>query len=366
MKRKLGIGSNDMVFLLGAGASAEADIPTSEAMINRIEDLVTSNGKWKEYNDLYNHVRSAIYYAAGLRGEFGDRVNYNIEELVNTLNELERNEEHPLYPFVASWNPRFVALAKPGFVDVVRFRDLILEELKRWMCPEDTAKAEYFYGLARLQEDLNFPLSVFSLNYDLCVERLKDRNVEVETGFGGSGPGQYWSWERFDLGDGFSAQIVLYKLHGSINWKRDKATRQLFSVEQVQTVDPQEMEVIFGRDFKLEAADPFLFYTYQFRRLTLMASLIVVVGYSFGDRHINQILAQRIRADEECCLFVVPNCTEESGPEDHARIANRLELDEKATARVRVYPGSAREFLEMRDLYDVLMESVPSMEGMPF
>ena len=335
-------------------------------MIKKIENLLATDIRWKEYSGLYNHVKSAIHYAAGLRGEFESRVNYNIEELVNTLNELERNELHPLYPFIASWNPRFVSLASSGFVKVVRFRDMILAELQKWMCPEDTAKGEYFYGLARLQEDLNFPLPVFSLNYDLCIERLKDRNVVIETGFGGWGPGQYWNWERFDGADQLDSQIVLYKLHGSINWKREKLTKQLFSVEQVQAVDAQEMEVIFGRDFKLEAADPYLFYTYQFRQYTLMASLIVVVGYGFNDTHINQILSQRIRADEECCLLVVCDCTESDVESERERVSRRLELGNSSSARVSVHPGSAKQFFEIRDLYSVLVDSIPGMDDVPF
>ena len=358
--------STDIVFLLGAGASAEAGIPTSQDMIRRIEDLLSNGGRWKKFSGLYNHVKSAIYYSYGLRGEFGEGVGYNIEELVNTLNELERNEEHPLYPFIAAWNSRFVALAEADFSAVVEFRNLILDELKRWMCPEDTSLGEYYRGLADLQRDLNFPIPVFSLNYDLCIERLKEYDVDVETGFGGSGPGHYWNWERFEGEMETSAQIVLYKLHGSINWKRDKVTKQLFSVEQIQTVDPQQMEVIFGRDFKLEAADPFLFYTYEFRRYTLMASLIVVVGYGFGDTHINQILAQRLRGDDECCLFVVCKCMAGEEEENHRGIAEKLELEEVLRDRVVVRAGSASEFLMLANLHEVLMGALRSSKDAPF
>ena len=358
--------SKDIVFLLGAGASAEAGIPTSQDMIRRIEDLLSSEGRWKIYGGLYNHVKSAIYYSYGLRGEFGDQVSYNIEELVNTLNELERNEGHPLYPFIAAWNFRFVALAKADFSAVVEFRNLILDELKRWMCPEDTSRGEYLRGLAGLQAHLNFPLPVFSLNYDLCIERLKEYGVEVEAGFGGSGPGHCWNWERFEGVVETSAQIILYKLHGSINWKRDTVTKQLFSVEQIQTVDPQQMEVIFGRDFKLEAADPFLFYTYEFRRYTLMASLIIVVGYSFGDTHINQILAQRLRGDDECCLFVVCRCAQGEEEATHKGIGQRLDLEESLRDRVVVHVGSAKEFFGLTSLHEVLMGALRSSKDAPF
>jgi hypothetical protein len=41
--------------------------------------------------------------------------------MVNSLYELEKNEEHPLYPFIASWNSRFSLLAGAGFENVKTF-----------------------------------------------------------------------------------------------------------------------------------------------------------------------------------------------------------------------------------------------------
>ena len=96
--------SKDIIFLLGAGASAEAAIPPSGKMIDKIEELLNDDPDWRPFLALYNHIKSAIHYAAGLKGLFKEGVSYNIETLVNTLYELERNEEHPLYPFIASWN----------------------------------------------------------------------------------------------------------------------------------------------------------------------------------------------------------------------------------------------------------------------
>ena len=97
------------MFLLGAG-DADAGIPMSAEMIGKIERLLKKDPEWQEFTDLYNHVKSAIYYSSGLKGTFGDGVPYNIETMVNSLYELERNEEHPLYPFIASWNSRFSLL----------------------------------------------------------------------------------------------------------------------------------------------------------------------------------------------------------------------------------------------------------------
>lgn len=360
--------SKDIIILLGAGASAEAGIPTSEDMISKIEELLKEDSKWKGYSDLYNHVKSSIYYSAGLHGQFNDQVSYNIETLVNTLNELERNEDHPLYPFIAAWNSRFVALAKPDFSGVKDFRRLILEALKKWMCPEDASTGDYYGGLVLLQKDLNFPLPVFSLNYDLCVERLNDSDFHVETGFADYGPRFIWDWERFELDSANPLpQILLYKLHGSINWKRNTSTKELFSVEQIENIDSDKMEVIFGRDFKLEAADPYLFYAYEFRRHTLMASLILIIGYGFGDGHINKMLTQSLRADNNRKLFIVCKCDDGKELDKFTHdITARLELKESEKDQLISHQGTAKQFFEISDLAELLKEKIPIDSEAPF
>jgi hypothetical protein len=54
--------------------------------------------------------------------------------------------------------------------------------------------------------------------------------------------------------------------------------------------------LIFGTSYKLQYVDPFLFLVYQLRRLSLSAKLLLVIGYGFGDEHINGILKQALRA----------------------------------------------------------------------
>lgn len=358
--------STDIIFLLGAGASAEADIPMSAAMVGKIEGLMKTHEDWKPFFELYNHVKTAIHYAAGLKGVFGDSVPYNIETLVNTLYELERNEEHPLYPFIASWNSRFVGLAQNDFCEVRKFRRQILRELKRWMSPDDTSKGNYYSGFANLQRDLNYPLHIFSLNYDRCVERVAGANFTVETGFQDHGPDNLWDWERFEQGEGGPdqlPQVYLYKIHGSINWKRDDG-KNLFSVEQTENVAHDAMEIIFGRDFKLEAADPYLFYAYQFRRCTLSANLIVSIGYSFADDHINKMIVQGLLRETTRRLLVVSRCLDEDSlVKIRQETAGKLGVDE---SQILVAEGTAKSFLERTDLGKYLRNLIPQPEDSPF
>jgi len=334
-------------------------------MIDRIEKLLHDDAEWKEFLPLYNHIKSAIHYSAGLKGLFGASVPYNIETLVNTLYELERNEEHPLYPFIASWNSRLVALAKGNFCAVRDFRRLILKQLKKWVSPDDISLADYYRGLVQLQKGLNFPLRLFSLNYDLCIERLNSGEFRVEAGFGGVGPKFCWDWERFEDSDSGPPppQVYLYKIHGSINWKRDEA-KNLICLEQTEGISPEDMEVIFGRDFKLEAADPYLFYAYEFRKFSLLAKLIVVIGYGFGDGHINKILSQALNDDPNRSLLVVSNCkTADESNIRHDEIAGRLGVKK---TQIAVEVGTTKSFLQLTELSKQLLEKIPVPTGSPF
>ena len=349
--------SQDLVILLGAGASAEAGIPPSASMIRNLERLLKDDASWQPFAALYNHVKSSIYYSSGLRGLFDDDVVFNIETLVNTLNELERNEVHPIYPFIASWNSRFLDLAGTNFRQIMRFRAKILEKLKDWMCPEDGSHGSYFGGFRTLQQHLTYPLRIFTLNYDLCLEDIGRDAFRIETGFQDYGPAHLWDYERFNdspTSNDPNPEVFLYKLHGSINWKRDDQ-KSLYQVKQVQSVESRSMELIFGREFKLEAADPYLFYTYEFRRLTAEARLVVTIGYGFADEHINKILSQALRRPDGPKLHVFTKTADVSTYQN--QLSKSLEL---SSDRLTVENRSAKNLLEAPDIGELFQALIPN------
>src|SRR6266496_5092349 len=149
--------SKDIILLLGAGASVEAGIPSSSRMIDEIECLL-KNPEWNRFEKLYYQIKSAIFYKENIKGRFNNDISYNIETLVNTLTELERNEDHPIYPFIATWNSRLLAYAGNDFEHVRTFRLEILKALKNWVQLENRKNAEYYSGLKQLQRSLQFPL----------------------------------------------------------------------------------------------------------------------------------------------------------------------------------------------------------------
>jgi hypothetical protein len=131
---------------------------------------------------------------------------------------------------------------------------------------------------------------VFTLNYDLCVEKAYpcEYNEFPERGFDKS---RIWSHELLED----EKSLCLHKLHGSIDWTRDPGTKKLTFSDSTSKIRVEEGELIFGLTYNLQYVDPFPFLVYQLRRLSLDAKLLLTVGYGFGDEYINGILAQALR-----------------------------------------------------------------------
>lgn len=350
---------DEIILLLGAGASVEAGIPDSNEMVQRIETLVASdNLEWRNFRKLYGYLKSSIFYADGLAGKFGGKVHYNIERLVNVLDELQKRERHTLYPFVGAWNAMLVDVAGPEFANVQAFRSAIIEILrKEWLALPMKETASYYSGLLRFQEEYENPLRVFSLNYDLCIERVySDR--KVQRGFSK----RKWDWRLFDETLDDPLPLLLYKLHGSMDWTFAEDNEVTYLDAPVSIAD-ENIAIIFGDSYKLQYVDPFLLLAYELRRWSLEARLIVCVGYGFNDDHINGILQQSLLRNPERKLLAIvgPAMDSNSGEGAGKSVSEKLAVkaDQIIEERKR-----ASEFFTSGLTISYLKELFPSDEDL--
>ena len=345
---------DEIVLLLGAGASVEADIPDSNNMVREIERVVMGeNESWCQFRDLYWYIRSSVYYADGLKGIFDDDVPFNIERLVNVLDELRKKERHTLYPFVGAWNPKLVDVAGAEFENVREFRSAIISILrKQWIALPESERASYYVGLLRFQAEYEYPLRVFSLNYDLCVEKICGIN-NVQRGFSG----RKWDWRVFDESVDDPARLLLYKLHGSTDWYFTEDGRVAYA-DSTSGIPDEDVALIFGTSYKLQYVDPFLFLAYELRRWTLdSARVIVCVGYGFNDDHINGILGQSLRQDRQRILLAVIGPSASSAiTEREVQIAGRLSAGQ---GQIHARACGAKEFIENQLSIEALAKLLP-------
>ena len=158
---------------------------------------------------------------------------------------------------------------------------------------------------------------VFTTNYDLLLESALDElRFPYSDGFVGT-VSRWLQLETFDrdlyeLQPGRRPQRVadmlyLYKLHGSINWTSDPSA-ELATTEIHQSPGVSDRAVIFPtpqKDWDV------LGYPYSDLLRAFSAHImqpeaaLIVVGYGFGDDHVNRVMARAIKANTTLQLLVV-------------------------------------------------------------
>lgn len=350
------IKEESILLLLGAGASVDAGIPHAGEMTNDIEKKVSTESDYSEFKELYNYLKSSIIYQRGLIGDFNNRV-VNIEDLLNVTSELKKKDRNQLYPFIGAWSTHLIRVAGDNFDRVDSLDKKIREQLLKWVNIPRFNDAKYFMGLGRLANEIGGAIRVFTLNYDLCVEKaLGAEGIDIELGFD-SVTGE-WEASKFDRNDERSIQMYLYKLHGSVDWERDKEQGNILKKCDNPCHVP---DLIFGTASKLESIDPYLFYVHEFRRYSLEQSLklIITVGYSFSDDYLNKLIRQAVSKNNLIRVVVISPTAQEKYDEVTKKLGIKKEF-------VLPFNYAAKEFFENHLNLDFCQKNFKKDEETPF
>lgn len=345
-----------IMFLLGAGASFDAGIPMAVQMNQQLEALLSDK---KELCDLYYFLKSSIVYQRGLEGNFEENV--GIEDLLGVIEELGQRHKNRLYPFVGAWNAHLTKVGGPDFKNLELLDEIIRGNLISWVKPRNSYRdGSYLQGLGTFGNEYGYSLPIFTLNYDLLVERnLREAGFTVESGFDQSD--LKWDAARFERNDADDTNFYLYKLHGSIDWERGEAGLDdvLFCRQ-----DPcDKPDLIFGVNYKLQSGDPYLFYAHELRKYSLESStrLLFVVGYSYSDAYINKLLSQAIKQEpRKRIVNVAPKASE-----NKQYILSKLGLQATPDSLCSLDYGG-RQFFEKELTMDLCERNVSTDTSVPF
>lgn len=347
--------TDSVMFLLGAGASVDATIPMAIQMLGKIEDLIRDD---ERLQNLYYYLKSAILYQRGLEGDFNRKV--GVEDLLGVIEELSQKHRNRLYPFVGAWSPHLINVANPDFSNIKRLDELIRSNLVDWVQPKNGSKeGAYFQKLEEFRGAYGRSISIFTLNYDLLVERnLVQMGCLVETGFDSS---DRWNASRFERNDYDQVNFYLYKLHGSIDWEREVDEKDDCLKKRENPV--KNPDLIFGVNNKLNSGDPYLFYVHELRRHTLESAtkLIFVIGYSFSDQYINKLLSQALRSDSTKRIINVSPDADSRNSE----IITELRMEQNPSAIVPL-STTAKEFFENKLTIELCQNSIVVGSETPF
>lgn len=332
-----------LAFLVGSGISIDAGMPS----VTEISDQVFSGQKAVRHSDgtyyivddatapaydpgrperdaavsLTNRLREMAheYFAA-----YSPDQRPNYEDVANLAKQVGdaisgEYENAALAPLLAGLREEFGADAQDLLKRAVEARNYIQDMVWRLLSPPVTEVAHL-----RVITDACRALGrvdLFDLNHDVVLERaLTDQGVPVSDGFGAADGDVRW-WD-----DSFNEPVRHFKLHGSIHWFRRARPTQAWRgwvVARSTTDDPDHERDASGErlDAPVDGRPAILVGTFDkplaygtsvyaeqhfhFYESLRSVDRLVVVGYGFGDRGINNRVIEWLGKSRDHRLVVV-------------------------------------------------------------
>lgn len=404
--------SDRVAVILGAGASADANLKLTADLAKAIVEeanaprrLLASDRDWIQ---ALNAVYAGMVNYQTIHGG-NPLTSVNIEMLISAIRLLRERDSLEIAPFVGSWSAgisdftstslplkltdRLVSSLGKSMLDVsgrvseqLNLSKLLIDTIQSATHPDlkkpleeaehfvlttllqllgKHGDVEYLQPLIDLAKSQHGGLDVLTLNYDLTVESAASGQIDLVRGVESWSPGEAL---QIPPNDG---TLNLIKLHGSLDWRlrgvgdtedprlTGRGIRVLSETEMndLGARDSEPWIVVGTRD-KLGTDGPTLELNFVARSALRRASRLVIVGYSFHDDHVNNMIRDWLSSDVKRTISVVDKYFPSyryryENPEDES-FRNSL-LREYAvtedydgnplTPRMRVFQGTAAEML---------------------
>ncbi|PPL19821.1 hypothetical protein GY24_04175 [Microterricola pindariensis] len=171
---------------------------------------------------------------------------------------------------------------------------------------------DYFEPLLDLARTQPGGADVITLNYDLTIETAAATGgVAINRGIESWRPG-----ENLDI-DPVDGTLNLLKLHGSLDWRPSApqhGSDPQLSPRGIEIVNPGIARdvprpdlpwIVVGDREKLATDGPTLALNFAARSALLRTNHLAVIGYSFGDAHINAMIRDWLAADPARTMSVL-------------------------------------------------------------
>lgn len=230
MNYSQGYSSSDVIFLLGAGATVDAGMPTIKELTSCLRERFAEHTD-REFIEIYNLLANS-----------DGSVETNYERFFEYFELIKQASKKDLFCIKI---PDYLLniINNPFSTNVIRtlMNDILGNYQKNVI-----SNCDY---LSCLQDFIpkNGRLKVFTLNYDLCVETVcRNKKIFITTGFSHD-----WNPVLFY---GTDKGINIYKLHGSLSWfcNNDWTIQELSELPE-----NKNPEIVLGPGSKMQADDLF-------------------------------------------------------------------------------------------------------------
>ena len=321
---------------LGAGASATFGMPTTkeflESMQKNLDDpchknivrTFTIDKHFKDVEYVLQALRDIVRFAKSDGGRFTSSV-LTSSDLARVCREFKGSDPYSV----------FADLEK-------KIEDLVLRAYS-WNFDHNEDLRSIYEPIFSILETATDEITVFTTNYDDVVENYckAAKHYSCVDGFVMDNDIPKWNEKNYYEVD-VKYQVYLYKLHGSLTWKEHKKYGIIKSPYESHRGAPnitRDIVIMPTRSPKEEEK------RYPFNRLFQMfeekletAKGCIVVGYSFRDKRINEVLLNFI---EKMRIMVVisPTAVEDVKNNLFEKISTTVNqnVDETYVTRVGKY-----------------------------
>jgi hypothetical protein len=267
-----------VVFLLGAGASADAKIPT----MPRMYELFMRDLPQEDREFATERMRRVRHWATKHQ-----RPEEDIEVLLASLERYARLDDDLAIAVSGTVPPEDRDTARRIATD-------LRSKIREWCVNVQPNDVVYLHPLVQLA-NVYRTLDIFTLNYDRCIEVAAElTDIPCETGFSPE-----WNPELLDReGDASAPLIRLHKLHGSVSWYRTDGYRYRhvpvrIGGEAVGVDGSPVYEMLVYPELQKEPdLSPYPNLLARFRTAIAEAAVLVVIGYGFGDEWLSRLVRE--------------------------------------------------------------------------
>ena len=183
--------------------------------------------------------------------------------------------------------------------------------------PEDAPHKEFLKRITARKLKHN-RLKLFTTNYDMLFEQAANEcGFTMIDGFTFTFPrvfnGNNYDYDivirknsRITAQENYAGKVFhLYKLHGSLDWEKDEESGQIRKCDFANNKMPV---MIFPSSIKYETSYEQSFFEMMSRfqtELRMDNALLIIIGYSFGDKHINSMIFEALELNHSLQLVIV-------------------------------------------------------------
>lgn len=333
-----------VVFLLGSGTSIPAGFPSTT---NITDQILSGDGVIRHTDSRYylrqdpspletyeterylTQIISLIEIIKQLMESYDKEETLNYEIIYYFIQQLYEYESGDLlnmalYPFIQKVKNRLnqSIQPEPRYIDLFREAENYIRHTVWGKLSIQPTKYEHLSFLSDAIKDPDIDVvNVGTLNHDLLIEtHLEQNGIAFNDGFGNAINGvRYWE-NKFGTTDN------ILKLHGSINWfnlspddgdwfddkigivvNNDIDHAKSLTGSMMRSLPEKEPRILIGTFNKIYEYSDNIFSDifYLFRDSLKKSQSLIISGYSFGDKGINNAILDWLYTDRENRITVI-------------------------------------------------------------